>query len=208
MKTAISMNKILLAIYLIFFPGASLLAQFSMDSLYKRPHVTIDGQQVDALSLLLLDQAQIATLEVVSPENEVGVGREDLEFGTVEVTLKDGAKLLNLPELLKLYQLKATVVQLPVVVAFGFSSDKLFPKDQQILAFSERKVRSVVIERRFGQLLPQFSVTKRQDYHNDSKTPIGLQLDSLNHLFQEEARKRNPADTGVTFGRKETNLEY
>lgn len=202
------MKKIYLFVYLMFLPGASLMAQFSMDSLYKRPHVVINGQQVDALSLLLLDKAQIATLEVVPFEEGAAVGREDSEFGMVEVNLKKGAKLVKLSELVKSYYFKEPVAQLPVIVSFGFSTDKLFPKDQKLLAVSASEVRSVVMERRFGQILPQFSITKRHHYHLVDTTQIGLQLDSINHVFQEEAWARNASETVIDMGSFMKSLQF
>jgi hypothetical protein len=202
------MKKSYLLVCLMFLPCASLLAQFSMDSLYKRPHVVINGQQVDALSLLLLDKAQIVTLEVIPPKEGASAGREDSEFGTVEIWLKEGAKLVKLPELLNSYHFKDTVAQLPVLISFGFSQDKLIPKDQQLLAVSESKVRSVVIERRFGQILPQFSITKRHHYHLVDTTQSDLQLDSINHIFQEEARTRNASDAVVDMESFMKSLQF
>lgn len=202
------MKKIYLCISLIFLPGASLLAQFSMDSLYKRPQVVINGKQVDALSLLLLDKAQIATLEVIPFGEGRAVGRKDSEFGTVEITLKEGAKLVKLPELLNSFHFKDTVAQLPVIISFGFSLDRLFPKDQRLLAISASKVRSVVIERRYGQIYPLFSITKRHDYHLVDTTHIGLQLDSINHIFQEEAHIRNASDAVLDMGSFMKSLQF
>ena len=187
-------NLLIILMGLLVFP---LFAQSERDSLNKRPYLTITGEQADPLSLLLLNTEKIKSISVFAPGDASEWDKKTLPFGVVDVVLHKKAYPIGLKKLVDFYHLNDTVNHLPIIVAFGFSPDKLYVQQPDLLMISIEEVLSVEIRRSFLHRKPELYIIKKDPFRQRKESELGTRLDSINNLFQYEARKRYHKDTVI-----------
>ncbi|MDB5158511.1 MAG: hypothetical protein JWR50_3218 [Mucilaginibacter sp.] len=111
--------KLLLSYLLFIVIGVSAKAQHAtltrVDSLDRRPCVTVNGKLVDPLSFFTLDKYLFSDITILSSTQAVlKYGNEDGKYGAVEISLIKGSKLLTWPEIVNAFHFKNDVKSMKV----------------------------------------------------------------------------------------------
>ncbi len=199
------MKKI--AFFLVVFQMASFMttAQPANDKFLnsKRPYFIINGKHVDALSFLVLDYEQIEDIKILPPDQARKYGAE-AKYGAVEIKLKSNSPLISLPELLKLFHIRADAVNLRDK-KLGFDFSPFYLKEPELLVISPGMVRSVnLYEAKDGKSLSIYRISEWKIKPELSMRSSGKKFDaiitSLNAIFEEENKKNSEQQGEIIVG--------
>ncbi|RZL34848.1 MAG: hypothetical protein EOP00_30865 [Pedobacter sp.] len=166
----------------------------------KLPVFSINGKKADPISFLAIDPESIQKLNILKPEKAKAYGKYASKYGAVLIELKKGVKLISLSELLKIYSIEATAIDLPLVFSYGFSTDRLPVTSPKSFYVANSAIQSVGIKAaNLKEKRCLFIVRKMMDEKPKSK--FAVEIASLYKLFYEVADFYYPKQDVIIVGK-------
>ncbi len=163
------------------------------DSIDQRPAVILNGKRVDALSIFLLNKADIQSMVALSPIQSTKRYGETGKYGAILIDLIKDRKVYSWLELIQIFSFKPTLASLKCMVESDDLHWALMPAaDAMMIVASEYELNSIEVNKaNQGEPMVVTIVAGYEDFRAPKViTSFDKQMDSVKRIFKFEAAQR------------------